>query len=145
MNKKELSSLTLIELEKRFHRNKNSDDVFEILILLYNFYLKYDLAKTLEVSNYYLEVANKRNKKVSIAKGNSLLGTVYIMSPSLDTLKGIEYSSLALKLSEEASDFNLTTSIFRNLGNAYMKIGDMKKLNLIYLKDLKLLKLKMIP
>lgn len=138
MNKKELSSLTLIELEKRFHRNKNSDDVFEILILLYNFYLKYDLAKTLEVSNYYLEVANKRNKKVSIAKGNSLLGTVYIMSPSLDTLKGIEYSSLALKLSEEASDFNLTTSIFRNLGNAYMKIGDMKKAKSNLLKGLEI-------
>lgn len=112
--------------------------MFEILILLYNFYLKYDLAKTLEVSNYYLEVANKRNKKVSIAKGNSLLGTVYIMSPSLDTLKGIEYSSLALKLSEEASDFNLTTSIFRNLGNAYMKIGDMKKAKSNLLKGLEI-------
>lgn len=43
--------------------------MFEILILLYNFYLKYDLAKTLEVSNYYLEVANKRNKKLVLQKG----------------------------------------------------------------------------
>lgn len=126
MNKLELNSMNLEQLQRKLSREKKPKEKLVILENLFFKTVQNDMLLARSFAEKLLTIATEHKIKAGIAKGNLLLA-MYFSFRAQDYKIGIEFAEKGLEIFLQLAETEYIAESYRVLGSANMGLGKMNK------------------